>query len=87
VTIVISPAVRSYPDDDETVDVLPCTECLDLLEVVELTDCGTHTLCPACLASSPCSACHAIRSGIAADLADQRAYDTWRDEQTREDIR
>lgn len=80
-TVTLSNPVRSY--DDEEIEVAPCSECLDLLEVDELTDCGTHTLCPACLASSPCSACHAIRSEISADLADQAAYDAWR--QSEED--
>lgn len=85
-TITLSPAIRSYPDD-EPIDVAPCSECLDLLEDTELTDCGTHTLCPGCLASSPCSACHAIRSQISTDLADQAAYDAWRDQQAEEDYR
>lgn len=80
-TIAISPVVRSYPDDNEAIEVLPCTECLDLLEADELTDCGTHQLCPDCLASSPCSGCSELRHEIAADLADQKAYDAWRDQQ------
>lgn len=85
-TIAISPAVRSYPDD-EAIEVGACSECLDLLEVTELVDCGSHTLCPGCLASSPCSACHAIRSEISSDLVDQAAYDAWRDQQAQEDLR
>lgn len=80
-TIAISPAVRSYPDDDEAIEVLPCTECLDLLEADELTDCGTHTLCDACLADSPCSACQSLRAEAADDRADDRAYAIWRDQQ------
>ncbi|HEY0889335.1 MAG TPA: hypothetical protein VGE38_06980 [Nocardioides sp.] len=85
-TIAIAPATRSYPDDEE-VEVGACTGCLDLLEVVELTDCGTHTLCPSCLATSPCSACQWLRHDHAADLAEQAAYDAWRDAQAQEDLR
>ena len=83
-TITIPPTVRSYPNH-EPVEVLPCTECLDLLEPDELTDCGTHRLCADCLASSTCSGCTEIRHEIAADMAEQAAYDAWRD--TQEDYR
>jgi hypothetical protein len=83
-TIAISPAMRSYPDD-QPVEVLPCGGCLDLLEVDDLTDCGSHQLCPDCLASSPCSACQYLRHDHAADLAEQAAYDAWRDRTHMED--
>lgn len=84
-TIAISPATRSYGDDNKPIDVGVCTGCVDLVEVVELTDCGSHTLCPDCLASSPCSACNALRVDVASEMAEQAAYDAWRDRTLEED--
>jgi hypothetical protein len=81
------PAPRLTLDDNDPVDVGACSECLDLIEVEELRDCGTHTVCQTCLADIPCSACQAIRHEEAADLADDRAYDAWRDQQAEEDFR
>lgn len=80
-TIAISPATRSYDPDDEQIEVGACTECLTLCEADDLRDCGTHTMCPDCLSSSPCSSCKAIRHEEAADMADDRAYDAWADSQ------
>lgn len=84
-TVTVNPTVASY--DDEEIEVGACTECLTDTPVDELTDCGTHRLCPDCLASTSCSGCSLIRSEIAADLAEQRSYDAWRDQQSEEDYR
>lgn len=82
-TITIPPPRRPY--DDEPVDVGVCTECLALVEVVDLTDCGTHQLCPDCFAGSPCSACAYLRANHAADMAEQATYEAWRDRTLEED--
>ena len=82
-SVTIPAPRRAY--DDEPVTVLPCTECLDLIEVDELRDCGTHRLCQSCLADSPCSGCRTLRHEEAADMVDDRAYDAWRDRETTHD--
>lgn len=82
---VTSTSIASYVGDDDQVEVGVCTECLVLVEADELRDCGTHRLCPGCLASATCSGCVLLRHEEAADRAEQVAYDSWRDQSDRED--
>lgn len=75
---VTSSSRTSYDvDPDNNTDT--CEGCLTETPADELRDCGSHTLCPGCLASSPCSACSTLRRDETFDRAEQAAYDAWRD--------